>query len=125
MEELQRLIRQQRRDQETDGTGRGWSKHRTYSVDFHYIVNDRNPLNPFQREVKGKLVGRQVEGIRCQANLKLILKGLPEKECFIIKRRLEGCPQEEIAQELNTYQKEISRIINRFRPCFGLEKRGG
>lgn len=120
-EELRRLVEQQKRDQESGGTGRGWSKHRTYSVDFRYIANDRNPLNPFQRKVKEKLVSRQDEEIRCNANLELVLKGLPKKQQFIIRRKIRGYTQAEIAKELKTYQQEISDILKKLKPHFGLK----
>lgn len=51
MEELQRLIRQQRRDSETDGMGRSWSKHKTYSVAMHYIRAPPKPLQSTRRAI--------------------------------------------------------------------------
>ena len=120
--ELQRLIRQQKRDIESDGTGRGWSKPKTYSVDFYYIENGNN-LNPFQEEVKKRLVAWQDEDIRCQANLKLILRKLSKRERFIINQKLKGYTLEEIAEELDTYKMDICRTLNRLRPYFGLERR--
>lgn len=49
--ELRRLIEQQRRDRETDGMGREWSKHKTYSVGMHYIRAPPKPLQSTRRAI--------------------------------------------------------------------------
>ena len=101
-------------------TGRGKTasqKPKTYLVDFSYIEDTHQTLNPFQIDVLNTIKSRTAN-IREQRELKLVIeesiaKALNDKEKRVIQLFMERYKQEEIAGILNISQPRVNFLLKR------------
>lgn len=100
------------------GTGKAWTKHKTFSVDFRHIEEFSEPLNKFQRGVLSaikNLWSNSQEANFAEGEIKeIIAKELSLKETKIINEYFfEGFKQEEIARKLGISQARVNFLIKR------------
>ena len=103
---------------EAVGTGKAWSKSRTYSVDFRHIEESDDPLNKFQREVLHTIQNLSTDNNNREF-VKSILKEamqevLSERERqVVIQYFLRGHKQVRIARSLGISQPRVNRLKER------------
>ncbi len=101
-------------------TGRGKTasrKPKTYPVDFSYIEDTHQTLNPFQRQVLHTLTNLTLD-IKEQLFTKLqieeaINESLNSREKEVILFFMQSYKQKEIAQKLNISQPRVNFLLKR------------
>jgi len=100
------------------GTGKAWTKKRTFSVDLRHIEESSDPQNKFQRGVLRAIESRSSdsnEQILEKSEIgEIIGKTLNAKEKQVINDYFfEGYKQQEIARKLNVSQARVNFLIKR------------
>ena len=104
-------------------TGRGKTasrKPKTYLVDFSYIQDPHQALNPFQRDVLSAIADLSLN-IKKRLDEKLTIKEvmddcLSDKENQIVQFLVEGYTQDEVGKKLlGISQQRVNQLIKKIR----------